>query len=139
MDTIGKILLLLLGVTTLYLLVRLWEKIAQKRMVGKSLPDELGLGYLNPEGVIFYFYHPKCGPCKSMTPILDALKKQYPDQVEKVNIADRQDLAITFGIRVTPTTVMVKNNYIITALIGYKSQKKLASLIDTSNPEAQSA
>jgi thioredoxin 1 len=138
MGPISKIFLLFLGITSLFILVRWWEKIAQKNLEGKYLPDEIDLNLKNPDGVIYYFYHPRCGPCKTLTPLIDELKQRYPDRVEKINIADRQDLALAFAIRVTPTTVMVKNNKIIKAIIGYTSPKKLASLFDANNSEGHS-
>lgn len=127
----SKILLVILVVTGLFVLVRSLERLAQKNLEGKSLPEGIDLEQSSPDGVVFYFYHPKCGPCKRMSPVVDELKQQFSERVVKVNIVDRQDLAQAFGIRVTPTTVMVKNNNITRAIIGFTSPKNLTSLFNS--------
>jgi thioredoxin 1 len=138
MSPISKIFLVITTVTTLYIFIRWLERVAEKKLEGKTLPEDTGLNLQNPDGAVFYFYHPRCGPCKSMSPIIDELKQQYPDRVEKINIADRSNLAMIFGIRATPTIVMVKNYRIICANIGYSSEKKLATLLETCKSEVQS-
>ena len=138
MTPISKIFLVITAIATLFFIIRWRERVAQKKLEGKTLPDDTGLNLHNPGGSLFYFYHPRCGPCKSMSPIIDKLKLQYPDRVEKINIADRRNLAMIFGIRATPTIVMVKNYRIIRAMIGYSSEKKLTTLLETTKSEVQS-
>jgi thioredoxin 1 len=138
MAPISKIFLVFSAIAALYIFIRWRESVAQKKLEGKSLPEDTGLNLHNPDGVVFYFYHPRCGPCKSMSPIIDDLKQQYPDRVEKINIAEMSNIARIFEIRTTPTIVLVKNYRIIRAMIGYSSEKKLATLLETSKSEVQS-
>jgi len=139
MHPINKIFLVITAVAILYIFIRWRERVAQKKLEGKTLPEDTGLNLQHPDGSVLYFYHPRCGPCKSMSPIIDKLKLQYPGRVEKINIADRRNLAIIFGIRATPTILMVKNYRIIRAMIGYSSEKKLATLLETRESEVQSS
>jgi thiol-disulfide isomerase/thioredoxin len=48
-----------------------------------------------------------CPPCDMMRPILDKLKKEFPDklQVVYVNVRENQLLGSRFGVRATPTQI----------------------------------
>ena len=64
-----------------------------------------------------------------MTSIIDQLLHDYPDRVQKFNIAENQELVSSLGIRETPTAVFIKNNKIIKAIIGSNSGKRLHRLL----------
>ncbi len=51
------------------------------------------------------FYASWCGPCKTMTPILEELAAQYKGQIDiyKVNTEVERELAAAWGIRSIPT------------------------------------
>lgn len=126
------LLLFILAFTCLVLLVK-WRLIsAQKKLEGKVLPESLCPQH--SEGVLLYFYHPSCGPCRSMLPVIDELREKYPGRVEKLNIADSRELVLAAGIRSTPTSILVKDNKIIKAIIGAKSIKALEALLHSTGP-----
>lgn len=57
------------------------------------------------------FYADWCGPCKAMSPIIDALKKEYEGKVafEKVDVEAENEMAGKFGIMSIPTYVILKD------------------------------
>lgn len=57
------------------------------------------------------FYADWCGPCKMLSPILEALSTEYPNvDFYKINTEDEVELAATFGIRSIPTLLFLPVN-----------------------------
>lgn len=61
------------------------------------------------------FYATWCGPCKSMAPILDQLKKEMGDQVRviKIDVDRNPAVADKFKIRGVPTFILFKEGDLI--------------------------
>ncbi|TNE77656.1 MAG: thioredoxin [Bacteroidetes bacterium] len=61
------------------------------------------------------FYATWCGPCKSMAPILDQLKKEMGDQVRviKIDVDRNPAVADKFKIRGVPTFILFKEGDVI--------------------------
>jgi len=117
-------LIVLLVMTGFLILVPLLSYLSTRRLVGKKLDlDNLPSG-----NRLYYFYSPSCGPCRSMTPIVDKLASQS-NLITKVDISKDPELAGRFGIRATPTTVVVENNTIKEVRLGAQSQKQLQRLM----------
>lgn len=124
-----QLFLFLLALGCVFLLLQWRVKIAQKKLEGNDTPDALRTDKQHPDGLIYYFYHPMCGPCRQMEPIIGQLVQSYPDRVKKLNVAECLELTSAIGIKATPTTVYVKNDKIIKAIIGSISEKSLESLL----------
>ena len=122
------VMVTLLVMAGFLILVPLFSYLATRRLIGKKLE----LDTLPGGRRLFYFYSPSCGPCRSMTPVVDKLIEQY-DSVTKVDIGQNPELAGRFGIRATPTTVLVENNVIKAVRLGAQSQKQLQQLLDKTN------
>ena len=121
------LLLFILALASLVILIKWRLMAAQKKLVGKPIPETNNPRH--PEGMLYYFYHPSCGPCGSMLPAIDELREKYPNRIEKLNVADHRDMALAMGIRATPTTILVKNNKIAKAVIGARSIKALEAML----------
>ena len=65
--------------------------------------------FLGEKPALIDFYAPWCGPCKSLSPVLDELAKEYSGKLDiyKVNVDDEQELASFFRIRTVPTLLFV--------------------------------
>jgi thioredoxin len=58
---------------------------------------------------IIDFYADWCAPCKMVSPVLEALAKDYEGKLDvfKVNTEEEQELAAAFGIRSIPSFLFV--------------------------------
>jgi len=55
------------------------------------------------------FYADWCGPCKMVSPVLDAISQEYAGKlnVYKINTDEEQDLSAAFGIQSIPSLLFV--------------------------------
>jgi thioredoxin len=57
---------------------------------------------------IIDFYADWCGPCKTLSPILEELSKEHPEiDIFKVNTEDVPELAQVFQIKSIPSLLMI--------------------------------
>lgn len=61
--------------------------------------------------VLIDFYATWCGPCQTMMPVLDQLKKDLGDQVKilKIDVDKNKALATKFQVRGVPMFMIFKN------------------------------
>jgi thioredoxin-like negative regulator of GroEL len=69
-----------------------------------------------------------CQPCKALATILDNVNSPYP--IEIVDIDERSDVAIEFGIRSVPTLVMVEDGTVLKRMNGVKSEQLIKEWIN---------
>ena len=81
--------------------------------------------------VVIDLYADWCGPCKMLSPVLDALEAEYPDvKFCKVNVDDERELAMKFNVQSIPFVAIVKKNTFVDMSVGYVPKEKLARLIE---------
>lgn len=108
----------------LLILIPLLTYLSSRRMVGKAVAGNR----FGAEAQMLYFYSKSCGPCRHMTPIIDQLAKQHAN-VRKIDVAQAPDTAREYGVRATPTTILVQGHVIKQVALGAKSQKQLERLL----------
>jgi thioredoxin-like negative regulator of GroEL len=69
-----------------------------------------------------------CQPCKALATILDNVNSPYP--IEIVDIDERSDVAIEFGIRSIPTLVMIEDGTVLKRMTGIKSEQLIKEWIN---------
>ena len=79
--------------------------------------------------VLIDFYADWCGPCKMISPIVEAVAKENEDiKVVKVNVDDAQDLAIKYEVMSIPTLVVIKNGAEINRIIGLADKTEILNM-----------
>ena len=68
---------------------------------------------------ILYFSAAWCGPCQTLSPIMESLSGQI--NYEKIDVDNNQDLSIQYGVRNIPTLVLVENGEAVSRLTGVQS------------------
>mgnify|MGYP001049752128 CR=1 FL=1 len=83
--------------------------------------------------VLIDFWAEWCGPCKTLTPILEELASEMSDKllVAKVILDENQDLAMKFSIRSIPTLLLFKSGKLIDTKVGLSPKSELSDWINS--------
>ena len=83
--------------------------------------------------VLVDFWAEWCGPCKSLTPILEEISDDMSDkiQVVKVNLDENQDLAMKYSIRSIPTLLLFKQGQLLDTKVGLLPKSDLVDWISS--------
>jgi len=83
---------------------------------------------------VLQFSAPWCGPCKTLSPIIEELSNENASNeninICKVNIDENSDIAIKYEIRSIPTILFLKNGDVVDRIIGAKPKSLLQSKIN---------
>lgn len=81
--------------------------------------------------VMVDFWAPWCGPCKAISPTVEALEKEYGDKMTfvKVNVDDNPVSPSKFGVQAIPTLIFFKNGEIADQITGMVAREKLEETI----------
>lgn len=117
--------MIVLAVVVLLVGMQIYMRLSVKRMEGKSAPDT---GRQEQSGV-YYFFSESCGPCKAITPMIESMQQEHSN-LHKVDVMSDLTLAQEFGIRATPTFVVVRDGKIDKVMLGAVSEKRLRELLN---------
>ena len=82
--------------------------------------------------VLVDFWAEWCGPCKMLTPTINALAEEYKDtsSVVKINVDDSPTIATKYGIRSIPSILLFNNGDVVEQRVGAVSKDELAGMLD---------
>lgn len=80
--------------------------------------------------VLIDFWASWCGPCRMLSPIVDAVAEETPSvKVCKVNVDDEQELAMQFGVQSIPTLVVMENGAVVNKTVGVQPKESIKRLL----------
>jgi thioredoxin 1 len=80
--------------------------------------------------VLLDFYADWCGPCRMVSPIIDAIAEENPDIiVGKINVDNELELAQAFGVMSIPTIAVLKDGKLVNKSAGARPKSEILEML----------
>lgn len=80
------------------------------------------------------FWAPWCGPCKTLSPIIDSLMEKFTDNnlvdIQKINVDEHPEEAQKYDIRSIPTLLFIQGGVVKHRVSGVLPKEKINSKIE---------
>ncbi len=95
----------------------------------KNFPDEV---LKAPLPVLVDFWATWCGPCRSISPIVEALAKEFAGRVKvtKLNVDENPATPGQYGVRGIPTLILFKEGKVLDQIVGAVPKTRLVAMIE---------
>ena len=83
--------------------------------------------------VLVDFWAEWCGPCKQLTPTIDALAEDFQGKAKigKVNVDHNPSTASGYGIRSIPSLLFFKDGKVQKQMVGTNPKEEIAKILDS--------
>jgi len=81
--------------------------------------------------VIVDFWAPWCGPCRMVSPVVEAISEKYVGKLKtvKLNTDENQQTAVTYRITGIPSLVIIKGGQAVDRIVGFQPQPAMEATI----------
>lgn len=80
--------------------------------------------------VLVDFWASWCGPCRELSPVVDALGEELTDvKVVKINVDEERELAKKYKVFSIPTLVVIKDGQPVNKSVGVKSREEILAML----------
>ena len=90
---------------------------------------------LNSANPVFVdFWAEWCGPCRSVSPVVEELSVEYDGKVDfvKINVDENGELAQKYNVFSIPTLAIFKDGKIVSQKVGASTKESFKTMIDSS-------
>ncbi len=80
------------------------------------------------------FWAEWCGPCRSVSPVVEELSNEYDGKIDfvKINVDENSELAQKYNVFSIPTLAIFKNGKVIFKKVGSSTKESFKTMIDSS-------
>ena len=84
------------------------------------------------ETIMVDFWAEWCGPCRAVSPILDAIAAEHSEKIKivKLNVDDNQQTAAAYQVLSIPTMILFRNGEVAKKVIGAYPKKRLEAELE---------
>lgn len=80
--------------------------------------------------VLLDFYADWCGPCRMVSPIVDAISEEHPEyKVGKINVDEENQLATTFGVMSIPSLFVIRKGEVVNQAVGARTKAQILDML----------
>ncbi len=89
---------------------------------------------LNSTNPVFVdFWAEWCGPCRSVSPVVEELAGEYDGKVDfvKINVDENGELAQKYNVFSIPTLAIFKNGEVVSQKVGASTKESFQTMMDS--------